>query len=362
MSEELRQIINDIIEDRIDIFDETTTTNLLNAPNNQSSSSSIQNIESQNEINNISSTAECGIELIQDVFEGAKIRYITDNEGKRWIVGYDMWKALGLNSSVAAHIIERIRTKDPLSIRLIPATVPGFKGLERCGKPRIILNKHGISHFLIELNVSRIQDPNVRMKCERFRTWVARLIGDIMTGDVTISTQKPEQNIIEMKNNIDYGIKPVNPYAIISHAQSEFAIGLQVGALCPKIPGKQIITVCLKNIMQKTGFNTERYISLVERHYDNDTSLFETSRDYIDVQNTIKSFTKALIEKIEDVDAHVKNIPKLEQRLLKIEKENHNTPNIKHVILSLEQNGYPEKEVKAIVKDAENIAANEISV
>jgi hypothetical protein len=349
--------IVDIIEDRTNIFDDhDTPAPPITITPDSPGTSMIPNTPAVDGYMPV--TAEDGIQIMQDMFEGKTVRYKIDDHGMQWVLGQDLKNAIGLDKDVFSHITNRIREKYPSTVQAIPAIAWALGGCKmHGGRPRITLNKYGIAHFFMELDIARLRDPDVKDKCERFRVWIARLVGDVMTGDVKITSETtPTPAIISLRPEL----QPINTYAIITHTQTEFSFALQVGALCPNIPGKQLMMACLKNIMGKTGFNTETYMQLVEQYYTDTQPLFDNSKSYTEIQDTIKSFTSKLINRIEGVDNQIRVIPTLEKRLARMEKESHNSANIKHVILAFEQNGYPANEAKKIVGDAENIAANEI--
>jgi hypothetical protein len=347
----------DILEDRINFFNEHgEDEGLAPSPMSKDIQPETGGLVAQPIVTGyMPPTVDQGIEITNAIFDGHTVRCLTDDNGMQWVLGQDIRNAIEVDKNVFNKVVTRIRQKDPLTVKDSPAASWSLRG----GRPRISLNKYGIAHFFMELDTERLKDPNTREKCNRFRVWVARLVGDVMTGDIEIN-QKGTQPTISP----NYGmlrIPPADVYGIVTNVHAELAVGLQMGMVFDKIPAREIFNIVCDRITEKTHFDMKPYVDALHRHYNEHEPLVAGQDKMRIIQRELNSLTEETLTRVKEFDNSLKAIPLIENRMKKIEVGFRNVTTPKHMIASMENNGLTKREINKIIADADNCAANDFS-
>jgi len=298
-------------------------------------------------------TAEQGIEISNAIFDGHNVRYRVDDKGMQWVLGQDVKDVIGLQQPSFSKIISRINKKDPLAIQHDAASCWSLRG----GKPRISLNKYGMAQFFMELDTERLKDPTTREKCNRFRVWIARLVGDVMTGDVKLNQSTPTPDFAQGVPTIT----PVNVYAIVSNTYAALSVGIQVGLVFDKIPARDIMHTTFTQISKTTNMDMSDYRDLVLKHYNETEPLCMGTTRLKTLQQEFNMLTESAVAELKILKNNMESIPTLETRIEHVERGIRNNAAPRHIVISMENNGFTKNEIEKVVCDAEHLAANEIS-
>lgn len=347
----------DILEDRINFFNEHgEDEGLAPSPMSKDIQPETGGLVAQPIVTGyMPPTVDQGIEITNAIFDGHTVRCLTDDNGMQWVLGQDIRNAIEVDKNVFNKVVTRIRQKDPLTVKDSPAASWSLRG----GRPRISLNKYGIAHFFMELDTERIRDPDTREKCNRFRVWVARLVGDVMTGDVEINNKGTQPAFAP-----NYGmarITPADVYGIVTNVHAELAVGLQMGMVFDKVPAREIFAIVCNRISEKTHIDMHPYIDAMYRHYNEHEPLVTGNDKMKIIQRELESLTSETLSRVKEIGNTINSIPLIEDRVKKVEVGLRNVTTPRHLIISMENNGLTKREINKIVTDADNCAANDFS-
>lgn len=121
-----------------------------------------------------------------EVFNGQEVRFLAHNDDAKWVPLADIRKAIGITTTHASKVVKRIKSTFPGCSMTSTMDLLGETDPLRRNNEVILLNREGVVHFFHMINVAKIQDPHVRLNCIEFQRWVARFIGDILSGEQVV--------------------------------------------------------------------------------------------------------------------------------------------------------------------------------
>lgn len=128
-----------------------------------------------------------GRAIVTDIFDGHTVR-VLEIDGQKWTPAVDLYKAANIAKQMASRSIKKIQSTFPDCTMVSLGETIGETAPTLVKREFLLLNPEGVSHFFHGMDLERIQDPDSRERIIRFRSWVAKLVGGVLSGETEKAT------------------------------------------------------------------------------------------------------------------------------------------------------------------------------
>lgn len=297
-----------------------------------------------------------GRKIFYKMFHDKMVEFREIN-GETWLVARDIYKSFGIDKTTFYGAINRIRkinngfvTSDSTCDK--ERATHDLENIDRNRNPkRILLNKNGISLLLNEINISRLKNEDTRKQLIEFKSWVATIVGDTLSGDLKITDAK-EPTVTPV-------VKPRTPRMIsdkryASFIRQEFSMAHWL-VVSGQISPFDCYMTAVKAIQNRSGIDTTVWQNLIDKHHEKMSVCLPPPMYTINIDTpTTKNDGNNGGNQPSNNFAGIK-LPSVFNDINLGKQEKETVLTAKAIVAAMEQNGVNPHDV---FKDAENILAN----